>query len=59
MTVKELIVELQKMPQDATVVMWVKPGVTARELHSVEKRYNDMIFLNDIYYTPYAEEDEE
>lgn len=59
MTVRELIAELQKMPQDATVVMWVKPGVVARELHSVEKRYEDMIFLNDIYHTAYAEEDEE
>ena len=58
MTVKELISELQKMPPEATVVLWVKPGVVARELHSVEKRYEDMIFLNDIYYTTYAEEEE-
>ena len=59
MTVRELIAELQKIPQDATVVVWVKPGTTARELHSVEKRYEDMVFLNDIYYSPYAEEEAE
>lgn len=58
MTVAELIEELQKMPQDAWVYMWVNPAPGCVEVHSVEKRYDDMIFLNDEYYTPYAEEDE-
>lgn len=54
MTVKELIAELQKMPQDAWVFMWVDPDVGGSRIRSVEKRYDDMVFLNDEYYTPYA-----
>lgn len=59
MTVRELMAELQKMPQDAEVTMRVEPDRHAAKVHWVERRYNDTVFLNDIYWTPYAEEDEE
>ncbi len=59
MTVRELIAELQKMPQDAEVTMWVEPDRVASKVYWVEKRYIDTVNLCDKYWTPYAEEDEE
>lgn len=58
MTVKELIAELQKMPPDADVTMWVAPTRSVSNVHWVERRNSDMVCLNDIFWTPYAEEDE-
>ena len=59
MTVRELIAELQKMPQDAEVTMWVEPGRHAADVYWVERRpIVDNVFLCDKYYTPYAEDDE-
>lgn len=58
MTVAELIVELQRMPQDAVVTMWVEPNRHVSDVYWVEKRYSDVVYLNDKYWTPYAEEDE-
>jgi hypothetical protein len=59
MTVAELIAELQKMPQDAHVTMFVDPNRGFGDIHWVEKRYSDTVYLCDKYFTPYAEEDEE
>ena len=59
MTVKELISELEKMPQDARVIMWVNTEMGAGEVYSVGRRYSFEVHLNDKYYTPYAEEDGE
>lgn len=58
MTVRELIAELQKMPQDAEVTMWVSPFSCCGGVHWVERRYVDAIYLCDKYWTPYAEEEE-
>lgn len=59
MTVRELIAELQKMPQDAVVTMWVDPEKHVSDVYWVERRFGDTVYLNDKYWTPYAEEDEE
>lgn len=58
MTVAELITELQKMPPDALVTMWINPEANVDvNIHWVEKRSGDRVYLNDKYWTPYAEED--
>lgn len=59
MTVAELITELQKMPQDADVAMWVKPGESGGSVYWVENRGFGLVNICDKYWTPYAEEDEE
>lgn len=59
MTVAQLISKLQQMPQDADVQMILKPGNNWGNIVWVEKRYTDLVFLNDEYWTPYYEEGEE
>lgn len=58
MTVSQLISELQKMPQDAEVTMWVKPCNYWGNIVWVQKRHADTVDLNDEYWTPYYEEGE-
>lgn len=60
MTVEELIAELQKMPPDDEVIMWVAPGESCGTVYWVEKRWPDdtCVHLNDKYWTPYADMEE-
>lgn len=58
MTVRELINELEKLPQDSTVTLCVDQNFGIRELCSVEYRGFGLVHLNDKYWTPYAEEGE-
>lgn len=60
MKVHELIAELQKMGPNDDVVMCVKPGECHADIYWVERRHpGGLVHLNDKYWTPYAEMDEE
>ena len=58
MKVYELIADLQKMNPNDDVVMCVEPGKIMADIYWVEKRHpGGLVYLNDKYWTPYAEED--
>lgn len=58
MKVHELISELQKMDPDSDVRMLTEPGKYYADIYWVEERHpGGLVHLNDKYWTPYAEED--